>query len=191
MPTMTTVSIEAAVDAATDEDCSVVFDVDTTSTTTTTTTKAKSPAVTEKTHAAVSDSDMTVVAVGDDTARSRLTEDKKGITAQPSLPLSSSSPSPPSPSSFSILSRTLKRNPHLSQSKTTIEQLQYQQATSTAASLPPCLTSPSSPSISSSSSTFVEGSLDEVLLTALQNRQDRLFLLKLEREYCNFIEDPR
>ncbi|KAG0052743.1 R3H domain-containing protein 2, partial [Linnemannia elongata] len=33
-------------------------------------------------------------------------------------------------------------------------------------------------------------SLDEVLLTALQNRQDRLFLLKLEREYCNFIEDP-
>ncbi|KAF9933137.1 hypothetical protein FBU30_006461 [Linnemannia zychae] len=31
---------------------------------------------------------------------------------------------------------------------------------------------------------------DEVLLTALQNRQDRFFLLKLEREYCNFIEDP-
>ncbi|KAG0210235.1 hypothetical protein BGX33_005016 [Mortierella sp. NVP41] len=35
-----------------------------------------------------------------------------------------------------------------------------------------------------------EGSLDKFLLTALQNRQDRLFLLKLEREYCNFIEDP-
>ncbi|KAF9547903.1 R3H domain-containing protein 2 [Mortierella hygrophila] len=34
------------------------------------------------------------------------------------------------------------------------------------------------------------GSLDEVLLTALQNRQDRLFLLKLEGEYCNFIQDP-
>ncbi|KAF9094647.1 R3H domain-containing protein 1 [Mortierella sp. AD031] len=48
----------------------------------------------------------------------------------------------------------------------------------------------SSTSSASASMVATEGSLDKFLLTALQNRQDRLFLLKLEREYCNFIEDP-
>ncbi|KAF9992654.1 hypothetical protein BGZ65_011982, partial [Modicella reniformis] len=32
-----------------------------------------------------------------------------------------------------------------------------------------------------------EAPLDEFLLAALKNRQDRLFLLRLDREYCNFI----
>ncbi|KAG0295738.1 R3H domain-containing protein 2 [Linnemannia gamsii] len=113
-------------------------------------------------------------------ARSKLTENKNGIPAQPSSTFSS----------LPILYRTFKQNPHISQSKTTLKQQHHQQETSTAASLPPCSSSPTSPSSSSSSSTFVEGSLDEVLLTALQNRQDRLFLLKLEREYCSFIDDP-
>ncbi|KAG0221955.1 cAMP-regulated phosphoprotein 21 [Mortierella sp. GBA43] len=31
--------------------------------------------------------------------------------------------------------------------------------------------------------------LDEVLLLALKNRQDRLFLLRLDRKYCDFIQD--
>ncbi|KAF9364090.1 R3H domain-containing protein 1 [Mortierella sp. NVP85] len=41
---------------------------------------------------------------------------------------------------------------------------------------------------SSSSSTGGEV-LDEVLLTALSKRQERLFLLRLDRDYCNFIEN--
>ncbi|KAF9184496.1 hypothetical protein BGZ50_003638 [Haplosporangium sp. Z 11] len=40
-------------------------------------------------------------------------------------------------------------------------------------------------------STDVEGSaLDEFLVNALKNRQDRIFLLKLDREFCNFINNP-
>ncbi|KAF9897154.1 hypothetical protein BX616_006088, partial [Lobosporangium transversale] len=34
------------------------------------------------------------------------------------------------------------------------------------------------------------GYLDPFLLTALNNRHDRLFLLKLDRDFCNFIQDP-
>jgi len=34
-------------------------------------------------------------------------------------------------------------------------------------------------------------SLDEFLLTALKNKQNRLFLLKLEREFCCYLESPR
>ncbi|KAF9271848.1 R3H domain-containing protein 1, partial [Mortierella alpina] len=34
------------------------------------------------------------------------------------------------------------------------------------------------------------GSLDEFLVSALKSRQERLFLLKLDREFCNFIENP-
>lgn len=34
-------------------------------------------------------------------------------------------------------------------------------------------------------------SLDEFLLTALKNKQNRLFLLKLEREFCSYLESPR
>ncbi|KAF9360322.1 cAMP-regulated phosphoprotein 21 [Mortierella sp. AD094] len=33
------------------------------------------------------------------------------------------------------------------------------------------------------------GSLDEILLKALKNRQERLFLLNLDQEFCNFIEN--
>jgi len=33
--------------------------------------------------------------------------------------------------------------------------------------------------------------LDEFLVTALKNRQDRIFLLKLDREFCSFINNPR
>jgi hypothetical protein len=43
---------------------------------------------------------------------------------------------------------------------------------------------------SSSSSTGGEV-LDEVLLTALSKRQERLFLLRLDRDYCNFIGNTR
>lgn len=213
--TMTSVSTDAAVNAVAsaaieagsaslaDEDYSE-SNVDTTTTTTTmttttmtmtTTAKVKTPVVVEKTHAAASGAslplnsssgDMTVVAVDDDTARLRLSENKKGIPAQPS-----STSSLPSSSSSPILSRSCKRDAHNSQSKTTLEQQHLHQGASTAISLSPYSTSPCSPSTSSSSPTFIEGSLDEVLLTALQNRQDRLFLLKLEQEYCNFIKDSR
>ncbi|KAF9153102.1 R3H domain-containing protein 2, partial [Linnemannia schmuckeri] len=216
---MTTVSIDAtvnsvataaaAIEATTaslgDEDFSVGSDIDTS--TTGKTTKGKRLAATmaaavDKTHAAVSGASlplisfssdfMTDIAVDDDTARSKSTEDEKEIPAQPSSSPSSSSPSP----SFSLLCRTFKQNSlQLSQDKTTLEQQHQKQAAPGTSTLAPCPISPSSPSSPSSlststSSTFVEGSLDEVLLTALQNRQDRLFLLKLEREYCNFIEDP-
>ncbi|KAF9943579.1 cAMP-regulated phosphoprotein 21, partial [Mortierella alpina] len=34
------------------------------------------------------------------------------------------------------------------------------------------------------------GLLDEFLISALKNRQERLFLLKLDREFCNFIANP-
>ncbi|KAF9957599.1 R3H domain-containing protein 1 [Mortierella alpina] len=33
------------------------------------------------------------------------------------------------------------------------------------------------------------GALDEFLVSALKSRQERLFLLKLDREFCNFIEN--
>src|SRR5690242_11137697 len=33
--------------------------------------------------------------------------------------------------------------------------------------------------------------LDEFLVNALKNRQERIFLLKLDREFCNFINNPR
>jgi hypothetical protein len=33
--------------------------------------------------------------------------------------------------------------------------------------------------------------LDEFLVNALKNRQERLFLLKLDREFCSFINNPR
>ncbi|KAK3829936.1 MAG: hypothetical protein JOS17DRAFT_748103 [Linnemannia elongata] len=208
MTTTTTVSIDAALEAATvslgNENCSVGSDVDTAAARRTTKAKRLAIAAAEvvyKTHAAVSrdslplissSSDvMPTVAADDDTARLRSKEDEKWTPAQPSsfsLP-SSSSLTSCSSTSFSVLCRTFKQNPRLIQNTTILEQ-HLQQATPTASSsLAPCSSSASSPS-TSTSSTFVEGSLDEVLLTALQNRQDRLFLLKLEREYCNFIENP-
>jgi hypothetical protein len=33
--------------------------------------------------------------------------------------------------------------------------------------------------------------LDEFLVNALKNRQERIFLLKLDREFCSFINNPR
>ncbi|GJJ70092.1 hypothetical protein EMPS_02441 [Entomortierella parvispora] len=66
--------------------------------------------------------------------------------------------------------------------------LKKMQVQDTAGAASPC--HPQSPVSQQSPCCGPAESLDEFLLTALKNKQNRLFLLKLEREFCCYLEGP-